>query len=72
MNRNVLLTDLGITALAVILVIVITPGLAIAGLIALLVLLAFLVGAVRSARRRGQARTPRANRAGVRTRTRTH
>jgi hypothetical protein len=54
--RNVLVVDLAITLLVVIAVLVITPGVAVAGMIALLVLAGFVVHLVRGRRRRA---TPR-------------
>ena len=72
--RHALVVDLAITILVVILVLVITPGVVIAGLLALLVLLGFAVKARRSARQRGgdavRVRPPRAKRSGGRTGTR--
>jgi hypothetical protein len=54
--RNVLMVDLALTILLVIFVLVITPGVAVAGMIALLVLAAFVVHLVRGHRRRTSAR----------------
>lgn len=72
--RHALVVDLAITLLVVILVLVITPGVVIAGLLALLVLLGFAVKARRTARRRAvdavPARTRRAKRSAGRTRIR--
>ncbi len=74
MRNTVLRTDIALAVVAAILILVLSPGLAIAGLIALTVLLAFVVTAVRSTRRRGRdavrVRTRRAERSSVRTRTR--
>ena len=56
MSRNPLLTDLAIAVIAAILILVLTPGVAVAGMIALLVVGAFAVTLVLDARRRrGQA-----------------
>jgi hypothetical protein len=52
----VLVVDLAITLLVVIVVLVITPGVAVAGMIALLVLAGFVVHLVRSHRRRRATR----------------
>ncbi len=65
MNRRLLLIDLGIAVVAAIVVLVITPGLAVAGILALLVLLVYGVSwAVNRRRRRlkyerGLRRLPR-------------
>jgi Ca2+/Na+ antiporter len=58
-RRNVLLTDLGIALLAVIIVLVVTPGLAIAGVLALVVLGVYVFTFVRNARRARPARARR-------------
>ena len=59
MRRNVLLTDLGIALLVVIIVLVITPGLAIAGVLALVVLGVCVFTFVRKTRRAQPARARR-------------
>jgi hypothetical protein len=58
-NRNVLLVDLGIAIVAAAIVLAVAPGLAIAGLIALLVLIACAISFRRESRRRRAARVAR-------------
>ena len=55
MSRSPLLTDLAIAVLATILILVLTPGVAVAGLIALLVLAVCGVSLARDSRRRRRA-----------------
>lgn len=55
MTRNPLLTDIAIAVLAAILILVLTPGVAVAGMIALLVLLACAATLVVDSRRRRRA-----------------
>lgn len=62
MTRNTLLADLGIAVLAAVLVLILTPGVAVAGMIALLVLAACAVSFGIDSRRRRSARTPRRRR----------
>jgi hypothetical protein len=52
-TRSPLLTDLAIAVIAAILILVLTPGVAVAGMIALLVLAACGVSLVLDSRRRG-------------------
>ena len=71
MRRNVLLVDVGIAIIAAIVVLTITPGLAVAGIIAIAVLAACAISFRRESRRRGRARirrrrTPPGGRAGKR------
>ncbi len=58
MTRNVLLTDIGLAVLAAIIVLIITPGVAVAGMIAALVLAACAVGLARDVRKRGRRAAP--------------
>jgi hypothetical protein len=53
MSRSPLITDLVIAVIAAILILVLTPGVAVAGMIALLVLAACGVSLVLDSRRRG-------------------
>lgn len=52
MNRQVLLIDVGIALLVALLVLIITPGIAVAGMLALLVLVICAISFVVDARRR--------------------
>jgi hypothetical protein len=62
-TRDPLLTDVGIAVLAAIVILVLTPGVAVAGMIALLVLLIFVTRLVLDSRReRAQASRPRRQR----------
>ncbi len=61
MTRNPLFIDLTIVVIAAILVLILTPGVAIAGTIALLVLLTWAVTLILGARRR-RAESPRPGR----------
>jgi hypothetical protein len=54
-TRNPLLTDLAIAVIAAILVLVLTPGVAVAGMIALLVLLACALNLIVDSRRGARA-----------------
>jgi hypothetical protein len=56
------LTDVAIAVLAAVLILVLTPGVAVAGMIALLVLLAGAVTLVFDSRRRRHAKSPRQRR----------
>lgn len=56
MRRNILLTDVGIAAAVAIVVLIISPGLAVTGIIALAVLLACGVGLFLDARRSRRTR----------------
>lgn len=56
MTRNPLVIDLGLALVAAVLILVLAPGLAVAGLIALAVLVVAAVSFVRQSRRR-RART---------------
>ena len=59
MTWNPLLTDLSIVVIAAILILVLSPGVAVAGMIALLVLLAWAVTLILdSRRRRDESRRP--------------
>ena len=58
MTRNALLTDIGLAVLAAIVVLIITPGVAVAGMIAALVLVACAVSLARDVRRRGRRAAP--------------
>lgn len=62
MTRNPLLTDVAIAVLAAILILVLTPGVAVAGMIALLVLLVCAATLVFDSRRRRRAGPPRPRR----------
>lgn len=59
MRRNTLLIDAGIAAILTILVVVLSPGLAVVGLIALVVVLICAVSFARDARRRKRTRARR-------------
>jgi hypothetical protein len=61
-RRDVLLADIGIAVLAAVLVLVITPGVAVAGMIAILVLVACAVSLVVDSRRGRKAPPVRARR----------
>lgn len=58
MTRNALLTDIGLAVLAAIVVLIITPGVAVAGMIAALVLVACAVSLARDVRRRNRRAAP--------------
>ena len=58
MTRNALLTDIGLAVLAAIVVLIITPGVAVAGMIAALVLVACAVSLALYVRRRGRRAAP--------------
>ena len=66
MTGNALLTDLGLAVLAAVIVLILAPGVAVAGLIAILVLAACAASFVRGprarARRARAARRPRTRR----------
>ena len=62
MTRNPLLTDVAIAVLAAILILVLTPGVAVAGMIALLVLALCAATLVLDSRRRGRVGPPRPRR----------
>lgn len=66
MSRNILLIDLAVAAFVAVIVLILTPGVAVAGLIALLALAGCAVGF----RRDSRARAARARRAGPRRRAR--
>ena len=55
-TRNILLLDLGIAIAAAVIVLAITPGLAVAGLIAIVVLVAGVISFRRESRRQRRAR----------------
>jgi hypothetical protein len=57
-TRNALMTDIGLAVLAAIIVLIITPGLAVAAMIAILVLAACAVSLARDVRRRAQRAAP--------------
>ena len=59
MTRSPLTTDFAIALIAAILILVLTPGVAVAGMIALLVLLACAVNLILDSRRRRPAASPR-------------
>lgn len=59
MRRNVLLVDLAIAIVAAIVVLAITPGLAVAAMIAILVLAGCVVSLGRESRRQRRAGDPR-------------
>jgi hypothetical protein len=59
MRRNVLLVDVGIAIIAAIVVLTITPGLAVAGTIAIAVLATCAISLRRESRRLGRARIRR-------------
>jgi hypothetical protein len=61
-KRNPLATDLALAVLAAVLVLIISPGLAVAGLIALLVLTFAVVSAIRKSRKRRARPARRAHR----------
>lgn len=58
MRRNTLLVDAGIALVLAILVIVISPGLAVVGILALLVLLICLISFIIDRRRKASRRNP--------------
>jgi hypothetical protein len=62
MTRSPLISDLAIAAIAAILILVLTPGVAVAGMIALLVLLACAINLIVDSRRRRGAQAPRRRR----------
>ena len=58
MTRNALLTDFGVAVLAAIIVLIITPGVAVAAMIAILVLAACAVSLARDVRKRARRAAP--------------
>ena len=58
MTRNALLTDIGLAVLAAIIVLIITPGVAVAAMIAILVLAACAVSLARDVRGRARRAAP--------------
>ena len=58
LTRNALLTDIGLAVLAAIIVLIITPGVAVAGMIAVLVLAACAVSLARDVRKRARRAPP--------------
>jgi hypothetical protein len=61
-TRNVLLTDLGLAILLAIMVLALTPGLVVAGTIAILILIAYGVSLRRESRRRAAIASRRTRR----------
>ncbi len=59
MTRNALVTDLALAVLAAIVVLILTPGVAVAGMIAILVLLGCVASFVVDSRRRSSSRARR-------------
>ena len=59
MRPNVLLADIAIAIVAAIIILTVTPGLAVAGVLAIVVLTACAISFSRDSRRRSQARATR-------------